>query len=71
MMWKQLDNLMWEKHTNANQLAQKLGLSSSTFYTIKSGDNRNPSFKLMCRVADALGVSVAELRPEGWPESDD
>jgi DNA-binding XRE family transcriptional regulator len=43
-------------------LAAKAGTTAAAISDIERGE-RSPSFGLICRLADALGVSVADFRP--------
>lgn len=36
----------------------------STIYSMKTGQSKDPSFSTMMRIADALGVSLDDLRPD-------
>ncbi|MBM7698654.1 helix-turn-helix domain-containing protein [Kurthia huakuii] len=46
------------------RLAQLSGLSNSTLQDIENNSNPNPTFRSMCKIADALEVSLDDLRRE-------
>ena len=47
---------------NQNQLAKKMGIRNGTLSDFKKGRIKNPSFKLMTKIADALDISLDEFR---------
>lgn len=51
-----------EKNLSRYQLAKKAGLRDSTLQNIENSDDPNPTFKTMCKIADALEISLDELR---------
>ncbi|UTB76398.1 transcriptional regulator [Latilactobacillus curvatus] len=61
-MWKQIENIMQLNNMNQRQLAKKMQVSPGTLTELKKGRIKKPSFDLMCKFADALGVSLDELR---------
>lgn len=50
------------KNINQNQLAKKMGIRNGTLSDFKKGRIKNPSFKLMTKIADALDISLDEFR---------
>lgn len=44
------------------RLAKLSGVNESTLQAIENSDNPNPTFRIMCQLADALEVSLDELR---------
>ena len=44
------------------QLATKAGVSRQFIQKLESGTQNDPKFTVVCRLADALGVAVEELR---------
>lgn len=44
------------------RLAKISGVNESTLQMIENSENPNPTFKVMCKIADALEVSLDELR---------
>lgn len=44
------------------QLSKISGVNVSTLQMIENSEDPNPTFKVMCKIADALGVTLDELR---------
>ncbi|MFJ8064864.1 helix-turn-helix domain-containing protein [Psychrobacillus sp. NPDC096426] len=44
------------------RLSRIAGVNESTIQMIENSDDPNPTFKVMCKIADALEVSLDELR---------
>lgn len=57
-----LKRIREEKGLSRYQLAKLSGLRDSTIQNIENSDDPNPTFKTMCKIADALGISLDELR---------
>lgn len=58
-MWEKIQLRMDELNITANELAKKIGAKhNSIIYHIKDGSSKNPSFKLVCKIADALDVDL-------------
>ena len=57
--WKKFKHLLIEKGMTQKALAEKAGISPNTIRNIKT---ERISFKNMCKIADALEVSLDELR---------
>lgn len=49
---------------SAYALGKKSGVSDQTILNIEAGKNQ-PGWEVACKLADALGVSVAEFRAAG------
>jgi len=64
MLWKNVYKIMKEKKLNQNQLAKKAGVNNTVVSALKNGKIKKPSFDLACKLADALEVSLDELREE-------
>lgn len=60
-MWKKFKHLLIEKGMTQKALAEKAGISPNTIRNIKT---ERISFKKICKIADALGISTDELREE-------
>lgn len=58
-MWKKFKHLLIKKGMTQKALAEKAGISPNTIRNIKT---ERISFKKMCKIADALEVSIDELR---------
>lgn len=44
------------------QLAKISGVKDSTIQMIENSESSNPTFKIMCKLADALEVNLDDLR---------
>lgn len=63
--WPKIQTLLDEKGLTAGKLAHMAGFpDNGSIYALKSGRIKRPSFWMMIRIADALGVSLDELRPD-------
>ena len=58
-MWKKFKHLLIEKGMTQKALAEKAGISPNTIRNIKT---ESISFKNMCKIADALEVSMDDFR---------
>lgn len=64
-IWKKIDPILARKHLTANQLSHLAGYQDNgQIYALKNGKLKSPGFLMICRIADALGVSTDELRPD-------
>ena len=61
-MWDTIEKLLKEKNLNQEQLAKSMNVSSGTVSDFKKGRIKKPSFELMCKIADALEVSLDVFR---------
>ena len=68
-MWKQIESIMQLNNINQRQLAKKMQVSPGTLTELKKGRIKKPSFELMCKFSDALGVSLDEFRTNGKEEA--
>lgn len=59
-MWKNVKKLLKEKQITVYGLAKITGISDNTLRNYKYG--AEPSFKNVCKIADALGVTTDDLR---------
>ena len=60
-MWEQLNRIMQERNLNGHQLSKMAGVNRSFFSDLKSGKVKYLSWPNICKVADALGISIDEL----------
>lgn len=44
------------------RLSKITGIKESTLQNIENSDDPNPTFKVMCKIADALDITLDELR---------
>lgn len=61
-MWNVVERVMKKKGFTQYQLAKRAGIYTSTLSDWKKGRIKKPSFELMCKIADALEVSLDEFR---------
>lgn len=61
-MWRNIEQIMKEKKLNQEQLAKRMKVHSGVVSDLKNGRIKKPSFELMCKFADALNVSLDDLR---------
>ncbi|MBW4803763.1 helix-turn-helix domain-containing protein [Loigolactobacillus coryniformis] len=62
-MWNKIQKILNERDMSVNELANKAGFkNNSIMYAFKHGRIKKPSFLLMEKIADALGVSMDEFR---------
>ena len=64
MMWKNVYKTMKSKDMNQNQLANKAGVNNTVISALRNGKIKKPSFDLACKLADALEVSLDDLRED-------
>lgn len=57
-----VSNKLTEKGITAYKLSKLVGIPTSHMTKILSGKVEDPRFNLVCRFADALGVTVDDLR---------
>lgn len=57
-----LKQLRKEKRLTRAKLANLAGLRPSTLQNIENSSDPNPTFKTMCKIADALEISLDDLR---------
>lgn len=61
-MWEQLNRIMQERNLNGHQLSKMAGVNRSFFSDLKSGKVKYLSWPNMCKIADALEVSLDDFR---------
>lgn len=57
-----LKEIRERKEITRYQLAKLTGLRDSTIQNIENSNEPNPTFKTMCKIADALELSLDDLR---------
>jgi len=57
-----LKELREHKGLSRYRLAKISGVNDSTLQMIENSKNSNPTFRVMCKIADALEVSLDDLR---------
>ncbi|WP_127849691.1 helix-turn-helix domain-containing protein [Lacticaseibacillus hulanensis] len=62
-MWNKIQELLTQRGMSAYELSKAAGYDQTgIIYRLKNGAIKKPSFELMERIADALGVSMDEFR---------
>lgn len=61
-MWDKIEKQLKLKGWSMYQLAKKSGVHQSNFSNLKAGRMKEMSWTNMCKIADALGVSMDEFR---------
>ena len=62
MLWKKIKNRAGKQGISIYKLSKMTGIPNATFYNYRNSSE--PSFKNMCKIADALGVSLDYFREE-------
>lgn len=57
-----LKELRESKGISRYKLAKLTGLNESTLQNIENSNDPNPTFKVLCKIADALDITLDELR---------
>ena len=61
-MWEVIEVHLMEQYMKPIELAEKAGISTGTLSDLKSGRLKNPSFKLLEKIADVLNIDMNEFR---------
>ena len=61
-MWEVIEVYLMEENMKPIELAEKAGISTGTLSDLKSGRLKNPSFKLLEKIADVLNIDMNEFR---------
>lgn len=59
---EKMNRLMNEQSISYYQLMKTTGASRGSIYALKNGKTNDPSYSTVSKIADALGVSLDELR---------
>lgn len=62
MLWIKIEERIKEQGISIYKLSKITGIPNATFYNYRNGSE--PSFKNMCKIADALDVSLDHFREE-------
>ncbi|WP_353478121.1 helix-turn-helix domain-containing protein [Ligilactobacillus agilis] len=62
MLWEKMKDELDKQDMSVYQLVKKTGIKESTIWNYRNGVE--PSFKNMCKIADALDVSLDVFRKE-------
>lgn len=61
-MWEVIEVYLMEQNMKPIELAEKASISTGTLSDLKSGRLKNPSFKLLEKIADVLNIDMNEFR---------
>lgn len=64
MMWKNVEKILKEKDMSIYKLSKLTGIPDNTLRNYRS-KHSDPSFTNACKIADALNISLDELRDRG------
>lgn len=59
-MWRKLEKILKERGITVYHLSRISGVNDNTLRSYRNGVE--PSFKNVCRIADALNISLDDLR---------
>jgi len=62
MRWNKVEKLLQQRQKTIYWLSKQTGISVSSLYYLRDGKLKKPSFDLMCKIADALNVSLDYFR---------
>ena len=62
-----LDKLMRERGTNANELAQKIGVAPTTIYSMVRRDSKKADIEVLIKIARELGVEAEYFCDDSAP----
>lgn len=62
-MWSQIQNELKRQGKSVYWLSKQTGISDNTLYSYKNKGRKIP-FSKACKIADALGVSLDDLRED-------
>lgn len=63
-MWNIIEKLMKDKNLTQYKLSKLMNVHQSVISGLKLGKIKKPSFELACKLADALEVSLDDLRSD-------
>lgn len=63
ILWFRLKKIMDEAGINQSELARQAGINNTVISALKLGKIKKPSFELMCKIANALNISLDEFKP--------
>lgn len=64
MLWEQIQHQLDKKSWSVYRLTKEADLSQNLLYEFKSGRSNDLSFTSVCKIADALDISLDDLREE-------
>ena len=66
MIWDKIAAQLNQQDLTINQLAKLSGVHLSRIYDIRNGKSSHPSFELMDKISNGLGVSLDVFKSEGY-----
>ena len=61
-IWNKIQRLLDKKNMTVWRLGKTMDVSDSVLRNLRDGKIKKPSFELMCKIADALDVSLDYFR---------
>lgn len=61
MLWEKIQKQLDKRHMSVYRLSKITGIPNNTLYQYKN-NGVQPTFKVMCQIADALNVSLDAFR---------
>ncbi|KRL97470.1 helix-turn-helix domain-containing protein [Liquorilactobacillus satsumensis] len=63
-MWRKIEKILKSKKITINELSKNIygDKRNMTIYALRDGKIKKPSFELMCKIADALDISLDYFR---------
>jgi len=62
MLGEKIKEIRQKQGLSGAELARRVKCSVSTLHGIETGENANPSFRVICGISNALNISVDELK---------
>lgn len=59
---RRINERLKEKEMTEHRLAKKINVSTGHMTKLMTGNIKDPRFELVCKIADALDITVDELR---------
>lgn len=63
-IWNKIQRLLDKRNMTVWKLGKTMDVSDSVLRNLRDGKIKKPSFELMCKIADALDVSLDYFRKE-------
>lgn len=64
ILWFKISKRMIELEINQSELARRANVNNTVISALKLGKIEKPSFELVCKIADALEISLDKFRGE-------
>lgn len=63
-IWNKIQKILDKRNMTVWKLGKTMDVSDSVLRNLRDGKIKKPSFELMCKIADALDVSLDYFRKE-------